>query len=87
MTKQALLVAPYIHDFAAFDLWLRPLGLLYVAAAAEEAGYRARVVNCLDRRHPAVLGAGASASGGDGRGKLPFEVIAKPRRLAMTPRQ
>ena len=87
MTKQALLVAPYIHDFAAFDLWLKPLGLLYVAAAAEEAGYRARVVNCLDRRHPAVLGAGASASGGDGRGKLPFEVIAKPRRLAMTPRQ
>ena len=27
-----LLVNPYIYDFTAYDLWLRPLGLLYIAA-------------------------------------------------------
>ncbi len=89
MKKRVLLVAPYIHDFAAFDLWLKPLGLLYVAAAAEEAGYGVRVVNCLDRLHPAAWppGASRSSSHGDGRGKLPFQVIAKPECLESVPRQ
>ncbi|MCP4148535.1 MAG: radical SAM protein [bacterium] len=29
---RVLLVNPYIYDFTAYDLWLRPLGLLYIAA-------------------------------------------------------
>lgn len=89
MSKNVLLVAPYIHDFAAFDLWLKPLGLLYVAAAAERAGYEVRAINCLDRLHPdlqASLSARPSARG-DGAGKLPSEIIAKPDRLARVPRK
>jgi hypothetical protein len=28
--KSILLVNPWIHDFAAYDLWMKPLGLLYL---------------------------------------------------------
>ena len=84
-----LLIAPYIHDFAAYDLWLKPLGLLYVAAASEEAGYEVRVVNCLDRLHPAASSIRGRAGPRDdrgGRGKLSYEVIPKPERLNVVPR-
>lgn len=53
---RVLLVNPPIYDFAAFDLWARPLGLLYVAAVLEEYGHEVRIIDCLDRLHPAVAG-------------------------------
>jgi hypothetical protein len=31
MKPRILLVNPWIYDFAAFNFWLRPLGLLMVA--------------------------------------------------------
>jgi MoaA/NifB/PqqE/SkfB family radical SAM enzyme len=51
---RVLLVNPPIYDFAAFDLWAKPLGLLYVAAALEKEGHEVRVIDCLDRFHPSV---------------------------------
>lgn len=47
MTKpvQLLLVNPWITDFAAYNLWAEPLGLLYVAAHLAEAGARVRFVD------------------------------------------
>jgi len=51
-----LLVNPPIYDFAAFDLWARPLGLLYIAAALEEYSHEVRIVDCLDRLHPDTAG-------------------------------
>ncbi|MBI5118845.1 B12-binding domain-containing radical SAM protein [Candidatus Poribacteria bacterium] len=88
--KHVLLVAPYIHDFAAYDLWLKPLGLLYVAAAAEAAGYSVRILNCLDRRHPAVTsspGPSRARNHPHGTGKFSWEPIPKPPPLAMIPRR
>ena len=55
---RVLLVNPPIYDFAAFDLWAKPLGLLYVAAWLEMRGHEVRVVDCLDRFHPAACAAG-----------------------------
>lgn len=49
MTKHILLINPWIHDFAAFDLWLKPLGLLYIGALLEKRGYKVSIVNCLSR--------------------------------------
>lgn len=49
-----LLINPPIYDFAAFDLWAKPLGLLYVAAALEAVGHQVTLLDCLDRFHPAV---------------------------------
>ena len=31
-TPFILLINPWIYDFAAYDLWSKPLGLLYIAA-------------------------------------------------------
>lgn len=50
--KRALLINPPIYDFAAFDLWIRPLGLLYVGAVLEAAGWEVELLDCLDRFHP-----------------------------------
>jgi radical SAM superfamily enzyme YgiQ (UPF0313 family) len=49
---EILLVNPWIHDFAAYDLWARPLGLLTLATRLREAGWEPRFVDCLDTEHP-----------------------------------
>ncbi|MFU8768919.1 MAG: B12-binding domain-containing radical SAM protein [Desulfotignum sp.] len=51
-TPHVLCVNPWIHDFAAFDFWLKPLGLLGLAALLRNAGIRVSFIDCLDRFHP-----------------------------------
>ncbi|MGI9568270.1 MAG: B12-binding domain-containing radical SAM protein, partial [Desulfobulbia bacterium] len=48
----ALLVNPWIHDFAAYDFWAKPLGLLTLAALLRRHGYIVSYIDCLDRFHP-----------------------------------
>lgn len=55
MRPTILLVNPYIYDFAAYDLWLKPLGLLYLASLLEENGCDVVLIDALDRWHPDVL--------------------------------
>ncbi|OGP52248.1 MAG: hypothetical protein A2Y79_13250 [Deltaproteobacteria bacterium RBG_13_43_22] len=43
-----LLINPYIRDFSAFDLWAKPLGLLYLAGTLRANGYRVHLLDCLD---------------------------------------
>jgi radical SAM superfamily enzyme YgiQ (UPF0313 family) len=43
-----LLINPYIQDFTAFDLWAKPLGLLYLAGALRANGYQVHLLDCLD---------------------------------------
>ena len=50
-----LLINPWIYDFAAYDMWTEPLGLLYIAGLLRENGYRINLINCLDRHHPDLL--------------------------------
>ena len=45
----ALLINPWITDFAAYDFWNRPLGLLYVGAFLHQRGHSVRIVDCMDR--------------------------------------
>ena len=47
-----LCVNPWIHDFAAFDFWAKPLGLLFLAAILRENGLKISYIDCLDRFHP-----------------------------------
>lgn len=54
MNKRVLLIHPWIYDFAAFDLWARPVGLLYIAGVLRSAGYCVDYIDCLDRFHPVV---------------------------------
>ena len=47
-----LLVNPWVHDFAAYDFWANPLGLLTLGGILREHGARISYLNCLDRFHP-----------------------------------
>ncbi len=47
-----LLINPWIHDFAAYDFWAKPLGILRLAAILREHGISVRYIDCLDRFHP-----------------------------------
>lgn len=47
-----LCINPWIHDFAAYDFWARPLGLLTLAGILLERGVRVSFIDCLDRYHP-----------------------------------
>lgn len=49
-TKNILLVNPWIHDFAAYDLWSRPLGLWQIAAELRQRGFKVGLLDCLDPR-------------------------------------
>ena len=70
-----LFINPYIYDFTAYDLWLRPLSLLYLAAVVEK--YSDSEVFWLDTLDRFQFNE-APASKQDGRGKYFREIIEKP---------
>jgi len=47
-----LCVNPWVHDFAAFDFWARPLGLFTIAAILRQNRVRVSFVDCMNRFHP-----------------------------------
>ncbi|MCP3899322.1 MAG: radical SAM protein [Desulfobacteraceae bacterium] len=51
-TPNILCVNPFIHDFAAFDFWAKPLGLLQIAAVLRKHRINVNYIDCLDRFHP-----------------------------------
>jgi len=52
MKKSIILINPWIYDFAAYDLWSKPLGLLYIAGYLKKLGYDVHLIDCLDVHHP-----------------------------------
>ena len=78
-TPHILLVNPWIHDFAAYDFWAKPLGLLQLAAILRLHHMSVSYIDCLDRHHPQMrLTAGKSRNG---RGPYLKTPIAKPPGL------
>jgi len=43
-----LLINPWITDFAAYNLWIKPLGLLRIASLLRVNGFRITLIDCLD---------------------------------------
>ena len=80
-----LLVNPWIHDFAAYDFWAKPLGLLTLGGILREHGVRISYLDCLDRFHP-FSAAGPCPPARCGRGPYLKTVIAKPPGLEEIPR-
>ena len=76
-----LLVNPWIYDFAAYNLWSEPLGLLTIAAALRENGYTVTVVDCL------APFPGAPVARTDGVGKFAKTVLEKPDAVSFVPRR
>ena len=75
-----LLVNPWIHDFAAYDFWAKPYGLLRLAAILRHHGVRVSYIDCLDRFHPGMPAADPRAR--HGRGPYLKTPISKPAGLA-----
>lgn len=46
---RALLVNPPVYDFAAFDLWAKPLGLLYLSSILKQEGFEVDMFDYMDR--------------------------------------
>ena len=83
-----LLVNPPIHDFAAYDLFNKPLGLLYLASRLRRAGFHVALVDALDRNHRLLADRpDRPVTRNNGTGKYVTETLAKPESLAWVPRQ
>ncbi len=54
MPPSLILINPWIYDFAAYDLWSKPLGLLYVAGYLRNCCFNIRLIDCLDVHHPGM---------------------------------
>lgn len=81
---QILLINPWIDDFAAFDFWASPLGLLRLCAILRDNGFCVTYLDCLDRFHPGLPRVRTSLFG---QGQYPKRNIIKPSKLADVPRK
>ncbi len=76
MKPRIVLINPWIHDFAAFNLWARPLGLLKTAEYLSAFDTELFFIDCADSFQPGQYGAG----------KYQSEIIQKPDALKGVPR-
>ncbi|MCL4504298.1 MAG: cobalamin-dependent protein [Deltaproteobacteria bacterium] len=74
-----LLINPWIYDFAAYDYFARPLGLLYLAGWLRSWGFAVHLLDCLDVPH--------SRPGPGGTGSYPKEIVPTPAPLSDVPRR
>lgn len=72
-------VNPSVFDFAWFDLWAKPLGLLNILGFLREQGNAVYLLDCLDEARSQPLS--------HGRWKVRREEIAKPEPLRGIPRR
>ncbi|MFC1493000.1 B12-binding domain-containing radical SAM protein [candidate division KSB1 bacterium] len=79
---RCLLVNPWIYDFAAFDLWSKPVGLLYVGAVLREHGCEIDLLDCMDRSDPELNRDYAGKNKRYRTGKFHKEKINNPSVLA-----
>ncbi len=90
MNKRILLINPWIHDFAAYDLWATPLGLLSLASTLKRNGYETTLIDCLRPLHPSLyhrMGIRLPKRFSSGRGNFLKEEIPKPETLKDIPRR
>src|SRR5208283_6135312 len=76
MRLKILLVNPWIYDFAAFNLWARPLGLFRVAEYLSSFDTELFFIDCT----------GSCTAGHFGAGKYRAETVNKPALLEAVPR-
>lgn len=77
---KALLINPYIEDFTAYDLWLKPLGLYKLAFSLKKIGFEINFIDLLNMNHPSIPEKFKKRRE-NGCGKFYFEYIPKPEIL------
>ena len=88
MGKNILLINPWIHDFAAYDFWLKPLGLLYLGSILRENNHRVSFIDCLDPYSPIMMKKCGRfpKRHSYGHGRFFRRIIEKPQCLKDVPR-
>jgi radical SAM superfamily enzyme YgiQ (UPF0313 family) len=82
-----LLINPYIWDFTAFDLWAKPMGLLYLGGVLQANGYRVHLLDCLDVHFKGTeTFPGRPPRRAFGTGKYFRQRLSKPSALNQIPR-
>ncbi len=87
--RKIVLINPWIYDFTAYDLWARPVGLLYLASIIKNniEDKEIHFIDCLDRFSEDVRKKlKFPPSKEDGRGKFYKERIKKPEIFSDIPR-
>lgn len=79
-----LLINPFVCDFACYDYWMKPLGLLYLSSLLKRNGHKVELIDCMDRHHPALPEEQDTIYG---RGDYYRENCKKPQILSKYPRQ
>ncbi len=88
MKKRVLLVNPWIYDFAAYDFWIAPLGLLYIASFLRRNDYHVHLIDCLASPPPEFCPSlKRPRRFPSGHGKFFRETIEKPAALRGTKRK
>lgn len=77
MKLRILLINPWIYDFAAADLWARPLGILRVAECLSLYDVEFVFIDCLESVKTKRYG----------KGKYRREIVEKPDSLKTVPRR
>jgi len=85
MSAKVLLVNPPVYDFAAYDFWLRPYGLLTIAGYLRGRA-QFKLFDYLDRAHPFAVGQKELESDQWRRGRFYCEQIPNPPMLSDIPR-
>ncbi len=87
MSKNIILINPWIYDFAAYDFWLKPLGLLYIGSLLRRNNHKINFIDCLDPYHPAMKATVKKPQRHVyGDGKFFRQIIEKPEKLKMISR-
>ena len=84
MKKNILLINPWIYDFSAYDFWIKPLGLLYIASLLRKNDYKVRFIDCLNPIHSLLkkeTNIKLPKRNAFGHGKFPQEIIPRPYPL------
>lgn len=89
MNTNVLLINPWIYDFAAYDFWSKPLGLLYMAGILRKNSIGVQLIDCMNPCHPGLDGEKhikKPRRKAFGQGHYPKERIPKPEPLQDFPR-
>ena len=78
-----LLINPWIYDFAAYDFWTKPTGLLSIGNYLEKHGYNTYLIDCLDRFFPLLP---KTKNKKYGSGRFIRTKIEKPENIKHIPR-
>jgi len=83
--KTCLLINPWVYDFAAYDFWAKPLGLLYLASYLRRKGFRVILWDAMSRK-PHLSQGNAPAVRSYGTGKFHKKRVENPAALSHVPR-